>query len=256
LPGVVGAQPYDTAGYILQLAVSISGDTGPNGIAGNILNAAQPTTIPLLNKAYRDVQDRLQSAGVETFSKYWQLIAIPAANTSNPSSQVYFSYTGFFDGQEMQSKWYLPPDCLKPLELWERQNGNNYWIPMKQCADQISTRPIMPYFNEWDFETDILYVPPVSQVNDIKIKGICYAPDISSVNSPILVARCQSALAYKFLVDVAGGRGGLEMAAIWKQQYEDAIQLIINRTARKESYGAYFRRPFRSRRSARGRDGN
>lgn len=253
----VATTPFDTAGYVLEQAIIITGDTaGPAGIAGNILNANQPGILPLLNKLYRELQDRLISASVETFNKYGYILGIPPANTSNPSSQVYLNYVGYFDGQNVQPNFKLPPDLLKPLEIWERQTGNNFWVPMKSAADSISTRPITPFYKIWDFETDTLYLPPGSQTNDLKLKYLCYAPDITTVNSPILVARCQSALSYRMAAEVAKGRGGLEMAAVWTQDAKDHEAAIINRSARKEQYQSFVRKPFRQRRAARGRSGD
>lgn len=252
----VAVTPYDKAGYILEQAIIVTGDTaGPAGLAGNILNANQPGIIPLLNKLYRELQDRLISAGVETFNKYGEIDDIPPAATSNPSDPVYFTYASYFNGQEALADWHLPPDMLKPLELWQRQTGNNYWIPMKCVSDAIETRPIVPFMNVWDFQNDKLYVPAFSQSNDIKLKYLCYAPDITDVNSPVLIARCQSALSYRMASETAKTRGGLEMAAVWAKDADNFEAAIVNRTARKESYQAFFRKPFRnssrSRRSGR-----
>src|SRR5580658_4868802 len=153
----VPSSPFDNAGYILEQAIIITGDTaGPAGIAGNILNANQPGVLPLLGKLYRELQDRLISAGVETFNKYGYIVGIPPANTTNPSIQVYLNFNSYFDGNEMQASWYLPADMLKPLEVWERQTGNNLWVPMRQAADSISTRVIKPFFSIWDYEADTL----------------------------------------------------------------------------------------------------
>lgn len=212
--------------------------------------------IVLLNNCYRQLQDDLISHGVETFNKYGEIVGIPPFANANPSEPAYLGYTGFFDGVQVWSTWTLPTDCIKPLELWERQNGNNSWVRMSQAADSLSSRPIMTRFGEWDFETDLLYLPPSSGVNDLKMKYLCYAPDISNTTSPILIVRCQHALAYRLLTEVAKSRGGLEMASVWAKDAQAEMQKIVNRTARKESYGAYFRRPFRHRRSNRGRHGN
>lgn len=250
----VGVTPYDTAGYILEQAIIITGDTaGPAGLAGNILNANQPGVLPMLNRLYRELQDRLISASVETFNKYGYINGIPPANTNNPSFQVWLNYQSYFDGNENLAAWHLPPDLLKPLELWQRQAGNNFWVPMKPVSDAIETAPIVPYFNVWDYQNDKLLLPPASQTNDIKLKYLCYAPDITSPSSPVLIARCQSALAYRMASEVAKQRGGLEMAAVWAKDADTAEAEIINRTARRESYQAFFRRPFRSHRGGRGR---
>ena len=253
----VQVSPYDNAGVILQQAIAFAGDAnGPNGILGNLLNPSQPGVIPLLNVVYRTLQDELIKRGVETFSKYGFILGIPPADTSNPSSQVWINYSGYFDGQEVLADFILPPDLLKPLELWERQSGNNFWVPMVPAADSLSTRPIVPFFNTWDYQTDTLFLPPANQTNDLKLKYLCYAPDLTSVSSSVLVPRCQTALAKRFLAEVAKQRGGLEMAAVWTKDGDYAVDMIVDRSARRQAYVKSFRQPFRMRRSYRGRSGN
>ena len=246
--------PYDTAGYVLQQAIIATNDAGgPNGLAGDILNADMPYTIPLLNERYRWLQQYLASRSVETFSKYAFIIGLTPANTGNPSVDVTIDYAGYYDGA---MKWgpplTLPEDMIKPLELWERQTGNNVWVPMRQAADSISTRPQMPRFNIWDFQNDVLILPGATQTNDLKFKYICFAPDLTTLASPVLVIRCQTALSYLVAEKAAEMRGGLEMAAAYHEKAEAAISEIVNRTARKEQYVNYHRLPFRARNSRRG----
>src|SRR5271156_6790534 len=105
----VGTTPFDTTGYVLQQAIIKSGDSaGPAGLAGDILNPSKPSVIPQLNTLYRELQDRLITFGVETFTKYWEIIGIPPAATTNPSVQVYLNFVGYFNGFDILPNWYVP----------------------------------------------------------------------------------------------------------------------------------------------------
>lgn len=246
------APPYDTAEYVLQLARIFINDAGSSaGLAGNILSDAQAYTLPLLNERYRYLQDRLISAGVETFSKYGFIYGLTANPNALASTQVTLTYSDYFDGQTFWPTVRLPADLLKPLEIWEQVVGGQTWIPMKQAADSISSRSVQPRFSLWDYENETLFLPAASQTNNLKLKYLCYAPDLNTVNSLVLVPRCQTALAKLVACEIAKNRGaGPAIVQQLQMDADNAINMITNRTARKESYATYVRRPFRSRRSS------
>ena len=254
---VVPSTPYDTAEAILNIARSISADAATsNGLSGDILNDNQPYVFPILAKCYRDLQDRLISGGVETFSKYGHIYGITPADTLSPRTLVNISYLGYWDGNTHHADIKIPCDLLKPLELWECQSGGGTgcWTPMEQASDSISSRPIQARFTIWDYENDILYLPASSQTNDLKLKYLCYAPDLTCPYSQVYVMHCQTALANMMVASVVKMLGGLEMVPVFEKDVAKAVDAIINRTARKESYAHYARRPFRGRRgSGRGR---
>jgi hypothetical protein len=145
----------------------------------------------------------------------------------------------------------LPLDMVKPLELWECITGQQSWVPMKQAADNIASRPTTGRFRIWDFQNDILILPGSSQTNDLKIKYLGSFPDLTGVNSVIYILRSQTFLACQLVSEVAEMLGGIEMAATFHQRAVEAKARISNRTARKESYGSYNRTPFRGRRGRR-----
>ena len=245
---VIQANPFDNAQYILNIAVANSGDAGgPQGLAGNILNVNQPYVITMLSERYRYLQDRLIAGGVETFSKYGHIYGITPTQTGNPRTLVTISALGYWDGQQVWPGITLPPDLIKPLEMWECQTGGTAWVPMIQAADSISTRSTSYRFNIWDFENETLFLPGASQQNDIKMKYLCYAPDITGPQSQIMILHAQTALAALMIEAASLMLGGIESAAVWHTRANDAINQIINRTARKEAYASFHRIPFRSR---------
>jgi hypothetical protein len=246
--------PYDTAESILNEARAISADAATaNGLAGDILNDGQPYVFPILQKCYRRLQDELISKGVETYSKYGEIYNITPTQTGNPRINVTISYLGYWDGYRVWPNITLPADMIKPLELWECYPGESAWKPMRPVSDSISSRPTTNRFNVWDFEQDILSMPGSSQTSNLKMKYLLYAPDLTGPNSQALVVHCQSALANKMVAQVSKMLGGLEMAQAFEADAQKDIDMIVNRTARKEAYQAFQRRPFRSRGRGRGR---
>ena len=301
----VATTPYDTAGDVLTSAIVFSNDwASANGIAGNILNAAQPGVIPLMKERYRWLQQRLISANVETQTKYWVVYSLPPAATQNLRISMELTYNGFFDQEIMWGPnpsapvwssaityqpsqvvnfngttyiakvtpptnlnmqpdlsplfwalWYgpvLPPDLRKPLELWECPSGGYGWKPMVQAPDSVSTRPLRPIYEIWDWKNDKLLLPPCSSTMDLKIQGVCMAPDITSLDTPVMVMNCSTALAYLIVAEASRSRGG-QMSTVFDQKAEAAIKQIINQSVRKDSYTIYVRRPFRGLRQGRRR---
>jgi len=251
---IAPSTPYDTAEAVLNTARSISADAATaNGLAGDILADSQPYVFPILQKCYRDLQDELISKSVETFSKYGHIYAIPPTQASNVRTNVTISFLGYFNGQTVLPNITLPQDCIKPLELWESVNGANSWQPMKPVADAIASRPTTNRFGVWDFANDILILPGSSQTEDLKLKYLCYAPDLTGPTSVAYVLHCQTALANLLVCAVSKMLGGLEMAGVFEKDYKRAIDLIVNRTARREAYQSFNRIPFRGRGRGRGR---
>lgn len=220
-------------------------------LAGNILSNTQPYTFTILENCYELLQDRLVAAGVNSFMQYFEVLGLTPVAVSDPGVQVQLGYTGYYDGNTLHNPPAMPAEVLEPLELWERQSeSTSAWRPMKQAADSISSRTPTSTFGIWDWETDILFLPGSSQTNDLKLKAITYAPELTTATSPVLVARCDRALASLVVGFTARSRGGLEAANMFDAQAESEIKLIIDRSATKEQYASFNRRPFRNRRRA------
>src|SRR5690348_14284434 len=154
---VTVTNPYDTAQDILELARSISNDASTaNGIAGDILADSQPYIYPILREVYRDFQDELISLGVETFTKYGTILGITPSMAQNQREQLTISYLGYWNGQETLYPPALPPDMIKPLEIWNSQSGAQAWYAMRQVPDSISSRSPQLLPCVWDFQNEQL----------------------------------------------------------------------------------------------------
>jgi hypothetical protein len=140
----------------------------------------------------------------------------------------------------------LPADLIKPLECWEVQYGTitGGWIPMQQVPDALNPSLIQPRFRQWGFANDELILPGASYNNNLRIKYIAAAPDITTLDTYIYPRGVSTALALLLLDQLSGARGG-PMAQIFKERAEEAISQIINQTVRKQAYAQFVRRPYR-----------
>lgn len=190
-----------------------------------------------------------QGMTVSYGSSYY--VAQPNAGTnldkepdSNPTFWAVFSVIGPA----------LPADLLKPLELWEVQSGTQTggWVPMKQVPDAINVSLIQPRFQQWGFASDRIILPGASFTNDLRIKYLAVAPDITTLETVIYPRACSTALALLLLDQLSMSRGG-PMAALFKSRAEEAISQIINQTVRKQAYAQFVRAPYRGRENFRGR---
>lgn len=251
---VVATSPYPSAEEVLQAARVLCNDAAIS-IDGDVLADSQPFVFPAMELKYEYLQDRLIQSGIETYSKYGYISAVPKVATPDPTVQIQIDYVGTFDGQNNTDQPQLPVDMLEPLEFWERQTialpavNTNPWLPMSQASDSIGTRAQTTRFSLWDWENDTLFLPGATEINDLKCKYLAYMPQITDGTSQLLVARCKVAMANLMAAVVATARGGLETAAKYEADAEKSIQEIIARSARKQQYGSYVRRPFRARRS-------
>jgi len=140
----------------------------------------------------------------------------------------------------------LPADLIKPLELWEVQYGTitGGWVPLKQAPDSLNPSIIQPRFRQWIFSHDRIVLPGASYTNNLRIRYLAQAPDITSLNTIIYPRGVSTALAFLTLDMLAGARGG-PMAQVFKQRGEEAINQLINQTSRKMAYSQFVRRPYR-----------
>lgn len=235
--------PYDNAEYVLNLTRSIINDAALS-IAGNIFADNQPYTFPMLNAAYRNLQEILADAGVETFIRTTQLLLIPVVDPVDPGTQIQISYVGTFNGSAFFENPQLPWDMMMPLRLRERESGTfNYFSPMYPVNDGLPSVVQTPNLRYWDWQTDKIYMPGATQINDVELRYLAYQPDLLDGTSPVLVLRCAQPLAYLTAFEFARSRGSA-LADTFKAQAMEMLDEMIDRTAKRTNRGNHRRMPY------------
>jgi hypothetical protein len=226
---------------------SVSWTITPALLTGSVLNpSSNPAVWPLVNHCYRELEDELLRLGVETFTKTADLLNLEPSAAPLPRTTLYINWTGYWDGNETNDEVLLPDDLLTPLEVWECPSGSNMtWLPMRQAPDQLKTQLPGNRFQQWGWWDNQLNIPQCTQQMDLRIRYLAYASDITDGTTPLVIPHSKTALAYLVAATAAKSRGGLEIAAVYKQDAKEAIGRIASRTARREDYSRFVRKPFR-----------
>ena len=254
--------PYDPVDYVLNLARVIANDCQIS-LEGNLLNDNQPYVFPMLLLAHRELQDILGNNAVESFPNEVILGSIPVINQAvqqDPASQVYISFSNYYDGVNLLPGPVLPQDLEIPLKLWERASGQDaFFIPMFDASGGLPSYPKTSVFRYWEWRDDQIYLTGALQVNDIRLRYKRFLPDMlpqgtlaQSQNAPVPLLRCARALAYLVVETFSDGRGGV-ISDRFVAKKDSAIKQLINNTTRKKQYSNYRRQPY-SGRGGRGRN--
>lgn len=247
----VNLPPYDPVEVILTFARAIANDMGQSA-AGNLLADTQPYIFPLLNLAWRKLQDRLENNAIEDFPQELIIVGIPPQNAvsfADPAVQCYLGFSGYYDGGGMNPTFFLPQDLQIPIRVWERPTGQNArFIQMYPSRDGLPSNIKTSYNIMWEWRDEAIYFPGANQTLDFRIRYKRFLADmIGETNQPIPLLRCAVALAY-LLIEVFATSRGSTVTPLFSAEKEDAIKQLINTTTRKKQRTNYRRIPYSRRR--------
>lgn len=250
LPPIAPGPPVDEVDTILNFARLIANDCGIS-LSGNLLADSQPYTFPMLNLAYRKLQDRLGNNAVEDFPQEIIFTAIPAqylGGLQDPSIMANLGFQGYNDGGSIYTNFVLPQDLQVPLRLWERVTGTNQvFLPMRLAIDGIEDRPKSGMMHTWEWRDSAIWFPGANQTLDIRLRYRRFLQDLpDSGTAPVPLIRCAVALAY-LVVEIFAASRGSTILPVFQQEKEDAIKQLINITTRKKQRVNYRRIPYSRR---------
>lgn len=138
--------PYDTAQTALNAAIVFANDAGsPAGMNGNVLNPATNSgVIPALFERWRYLQDRLRSAGVDTFRKEGVVFNLPPSATSNASIPMELTYNGYFNGATWSGPNITAPAWSDVVTYTQGQTvafNNGYYIALPNAGTNLNQQP-------------------------------------------------------------------------------------------------------------------
>lgn len=238
----------------LTLSTNFAGTSGtiswtitPAMLTGAVLNpASNPAVWPLVAHCYEDLEDELLRLGVETLTEETEMDGLEASQAPLQRTSLYIDWSGYFDGANTNPDITLPDDLLEPLEMWECPTGSGLnWLPMKQAPDSLRTQVPSTRFQQWEWKQNALWLPQCTIQMDLKMRYLAYAPAIVDGSTVLAIPHSKTALAYGIAYTAALSRGGVQMAAAYKTAMKEAQARIASRTARREDYSKFVRRPFR-----------
>lgn len=242
---------YPIADECMQLARAMVNDM-LRDTAGRVLTNSAPFSIVYLNSAVRRVQRYFANNGLENFIKDNVIITgIPPAASQDPSTQVYISANGYFDGVNMNAQPVLPPDLICPLAIWERQtNSAGSFQPMTPAhGDGLRSQMPGTVFGSYEWRNDNLNLTGCTLTQDLRLRyeasipAIGTSADLTKVAIPLRDAH--EALAAWIVWYYAFARGS-EMRVEAKKVAEEEMDEVVNRFVRKDQRIAYRSQGFRA----------
>src|ERR1700728_3918279 len=94
-------------------------------LSGDILKDTQPFTQTMTNSAWLRMQQFLANLGFARLIDEEIISSLPICGSSDPASQCWIDWTGFYDGTQIWTGYALPQKCSFPLKLWDRVSGYN-----------------------------------------------------------------------------------------------------------------------------------
>lgn len=251
MPVLPPGAPYDTTETVLNFARVIANDCALS-IAGNVLSDSQPYVYPMLNLAWRKLQDKLGNNAIESFPQEAILLnvaAMPGTALLDLSTQAMIDFDGYFDGLNSNPTPILPQDLDIPIKLWERPSNQ----PGLQFTEMISISPLpsrqkLGNLLNWEWRDDALYFIGASQSVDIRLRYKKFMDDMGiDPSSTIPLIRCAVALAYLVVEIFAESRGSV-VSAKFTAQKDESIKQLINNTTRKKQHSGFRRQSYSRRR--------
>jgi hypothetical protein len=254
MPGL-GSSAFSIVETVLNKARAILNDAEVPG--GDVLTDSYAGLFPLANTAYDNIQKRLASAGVETFSGYAWLINVPAVSGNDPETRVTIRDDGTsivnptgVGGSNFAAP-ILPADLILPLKLWERQNGTtNEPVPMKEPNDGLRLLVPQNFLIQWEWgsyqTSTCIILCGALQAQDIKCKYERRVSVLASINDPVPIRGVDNAAAYQIAKIFAAGRGST-VAAAFSKEGDDEIEQLEMISARKAQRKRVRRIPYSGR---------
>lgn len=136
---------------------------------------------PLINKAYRELQNKLTAYGVGTTKEVSTVVVVPA-NTVRLA-----------DGA------LLPADLIEPIELKERASGvtTARWVVVSPADFEPDNLSPKTYLGYWAWREDEIKLAPSTTDRDLLIRYTKAFGGVTGTNSPILVINSTQWLAQR-----------------------------------------------------------
>jgi hypothetical protein len=228
--------PYDPLINVINAArVRLNDDVETLfAVDGKILDDTQAFSQQSCNTAWRRLQDFLSSLFSVRFENEI-IIALAAVTNIDPSSQMYLTWSGFFDGTVLNASPVLPQDLIEPVEVQERPTGiGANFIEMNLISGTLPAIPKQGYNDNWQWRNDGLYMPGALVNTDIRIRYASYLADfvdgaVPWFNQPVPIMRCLDPLASYICAEYARARENLAAVTAYSLDAENSARMITGR---------------------------
>ena len=252
--GALG-NPYPTIETIMNQA-RVRVNDASNDISGDLLTDDAPYTPTILNTAWRWLQGRAYTAGVETYLQEVVIYNFPVRASNDPSYQAFIGWQGCGDGQNQYESPALPQDLIQPLSIWSRPSvaiASDGTQPTNEVPFRLMTQATdgLPVWLDpcvYDWRQDGLYFFAQTFTQDYRIRYAAYRAnlDITQPNSLVPMMMCEDVMSARVAYEYANLRGAAQAPAMM-QMSEDAFGIIAQRTSRRKQRQSIRRQGYSGR---------
>jgi hypothetical protein len=227
---------------------TFKGETSTEG-EGRTFTDDWAGTVPLFNKAQRQLERKLANNGVTTYRiDNWLLPNVLGMSNPDPGLQCNISYTGYFDGTGSSQNPALPANLYLPVRLWQRTSGSTDRfapIPQRSILDYVVQNQ---YIQGWNWAQDQINFIGATNSIDLLMSGqarifVPITTDTDFETTTLSTADCYEALAYQMAYDFCSARGGGASKQLMDDKNE-AIQQMVTRYVRAQQSISYHREPY------------
>lgn len=200
---------------------------------GEVLTDTESFTVDYVNLAWQKCQQYLVSLGLETLIDYVTITALAAAGTADAGIPVTLSWTGYNNGSGTDATVVLPQNLIRPISLWERQNGGTgKFYTMDEVLNGLPPIPKGIYQGSWDWVADALRMIGATVATDILIRFMKYFADFVAnsvtpfANQPVPILRSLDTFSGYIAYEMASGRGDVDVASLMADAKEAAMMVV------------------------------
>lgn len=223
-----------------------TGRPGEGQILVNLTSGVAPTQLPqfvtltrFMNSAIRYVRRQIGLMGQPTFIRdNYLLLGLPPVNSNlgvgvmNPAVQQSLTFTGFFDGLEINSDFLLPADLLQPLEVWERLTGTNnpFSEVLPPPTGALRPRNQVNSLVNYEWRGNALWFNGAILSRDVRLRYLAglaslAAPSIDWSQTFIPIPDCQEAVADTIAVRYGRKLGSTQVPDLIQQRKDSILEL-------------------------------
>jgi hypothetical protein len=228
---VVATTRYATAGDVLALARSMMNDP-------NALIWTDAVLFPMLNAAYRSLQEELAINGVSVMRTYADidlpLVALDGETLAPNPPRI-------ADDTNPQ----LPADLVVPYTIEEQATGSDdLFIPMERITGPLPNFEPTSYLRIWKWEADQIELVGATQAITVRVHYERALAALSAETDPIEIPYATRSVAYEVAAFAARSRGARDLAMDMEQAASMTRQRIIERYTRSQQYKARRKKPY------------
>jgi hypothetical protein len=251
--GVQPQQAYPTVAKVMNRARAFVNDSYLKG-AGRILTNTASFSVEYLNAALEEVQDKIGNNGVITLERDNILLGPITPVVPDPSIEQFISYSGFFDGTQMNKLPFLPGEIVAVQKVSERQFGSGLpFTEMRQPQDGLQNGNQLPWLRQWEYRADAIYLVGSTSTTQLKVKAEVRLPDVGPdvitgtsdewKNTTINILATTNAMAKLVAYHYATARGA-QAAPAMRADADLYLRYIVRRYTRRNQRKPIHRQPY------------